>query len=386
MGLERTGYRLTTSDDYLESIIGDMQNEFPNMSNSSNNFAVVLARILSKALEENDSIRGEGYNNVYVATAVGRHLDKAVAIGGVSRRYGTKSYGKIKVTKSSDISSISIPPGTIIESGNVQYLTNNTGYVPISSSEPVEIEIVSILAGADKNVPPESIFTPVVSIRGLDKMICEDGTYGGTDTESDQELRRRYYLTISSYSNSSLNGIISEVAKIDDVVRVSGRENNTDDELNGLPQHSFEIYCEGGADSEIAETIFYVKPAGIQTYGNVSKEIFFRNNTYNISFSRYTKELIYYKLTVRPNIGTATTELEKDIKNAIINYTASSTKINQSELIGYLYNNVTGISSLSNIAFGFSPEPDSAEEIVADVGKSFNTDEEKIELSLVGGA
>lgn len=386
MGLERTGYRLTTSDDYLESIIGDMQNEFPNMSNSSNNFAVVLARILSKALEENDSIRGEGYNNVYVATAVGRHLDKAVAIGGVSRRYGTKSYGKIKVTKSSDVSSISIPPSTIIESGNVQYLTNNTGYVPISSSEPVEIEIVSILAGADKNVPPESVFTPVVSIRGLDKMICEDGTSGGTDTESDQELRRRYYLTISSYSNSSLNGIISEVAKIDDVVRVSGRENNTDDELNGLPPHSFEIYCEGGADSEIAETIFYVKPAGIQTYGNISKEIFFHNNTYNISFSRYTKEIIYYKLTVRPNIGTATTELEKDIKNAIINYTASSTKINQSELIGYLYNNVTGISSLSNIAFGFSPEPDSAEEIVADAGKSFNTDEEKIELSLVGGA
>ena len=386
MGLERTGYRLTTSDDYLESIIGDMQNEFPNMSNSSNNFAVVLARILSKALEENDSIRGEGYNNVYVATAVGRHLDKAVAIGGVSRRYGTKSYGKIKVTKSSDVSSISIPPSTIIESGNVQYLTNNTGYVPISSSEPVEIEIVSILAGADKNVPPESVFTPVVSIRGLDKMICEDGTYGGTDTESDQELRRRYYLTISSYSNSSLNGIISEVAKIDDVVRVSGRENNTDDELNGLPPHSFEIYCEGGADSEIAETIFYVKPAGIQTYGNVSKEIFFHNNTYNISFSRYTKEIIYYKLTVRPNIGAATTELENDIKNAIINYTASSTKINQSELIGYLYNNVTGISSLSNIAFGFSPEPDSAEEIVADVGRSFNTDEEKIELSLVGGA
>lgn len=386
MGLERTGYRLTTSDDYLESIIGDMQNEFPNMSNSSNNFAVVLARILSKALEENDSIRGEGYNNVYVATAVDRHLDKAVAIGGVSRRYGTKSYGKIKVTKSSDISSISIPPRTIIESGNVQYLTNNTGYVPISSSEPVEIEIVSILAGADQNVPPESVFTPVVSIRGLDKMICEDGTDGGTDTESDQELRRRYYLTISSYSNSSLKGIISEVAKINDVVRVSGIENNTDDELNGLPPHSFEIYCEGGADSEIAEAIFYVKPAGIQTYGNVSKEIFFHNNTYNISFSRYTKEIIYYKLTVKPNIGTATTELEKDIKNAIINYTASSTKINQSELIGYLYNNVTGISSLSNIAFGSSPEPDSAEEIVADVGKSFNTDEEKIELSLVGGA
>ena len=386
MGLERTGYRLTTSDDYLESIIGDMQNEFPNMSNSSNNFAVVLARILSKALEENDSIRGEGYNNVYVATAVGRHLDKAVAIGGVSRRYGTKSYGKIKVTKSSDISSISIPPSTIIESGNVQYLTNNTGYVPISSSEPVEIEIVSILAGADKNVPPESVFTPVVSIRGLDKMICEDGTSGGTDTESDQELRRRYYLAISSYSNSSLNGIISEVAKIDDVVRVSGRENNTDDELNGLPPHSFEIFCEGGSDNDIAETIFYVKPAGIQTYGNTKVKIPFNNNIYNISFSRFTKHSVYYNISLKPKIGVATSELETKIKNAIINYTASSSTISQAELIGYLYNNVGGIASVSNAKFGNSPMPTTSSDMVAEAGKTFYTDIDKINLVLVGGA
>ena len=386
MGLERTGYRLTTSDDYLESIIGDLQNEFPNMSNSSNNLAVVLARILSKALEENDSIRGEGYNNVYVATAVDRHLDKAVAIGGVSRRYGTKSYGKVKITKTSDIPSISIAPNTIIESGDVQYLTNNNGYVPIDSDSPVEVEVVSILTGSNQNVPPGSTFTPVVSIRGLDKIICEDGTSGGTDTESDQELRKRYYLTISSYSNSSLNGIISEVAKIDDVVRVSGRENNTDSTVNGLPPHSFEIFCEGGADSDIAETIFYVKPAGIQTYGNVSQEIPFNNNTYNISFSRYTNEIIYYKLTVKPNIGAATAELEKNIQNAIMAYTSASTKINQSELIGYLYNNVTGIAALSNIAFGISPNPDKADEIIADAGKSFYTDADKINLTLVGGA
>lgn len=386
MGLERTGYRLTTSDDYLESIIGDLQNEFPNMSNSSNNFAVVLARILSKALEENDSIRGEGYNNVYVATAVDRHLDKAVAIGGISRRYGTKSYGKVKITKTSDIPSISIAPNTIIESGDVQYLTNNNGYVPIDSNSPVEVEVVSILTGSNQNVPPGSTFTPVVSIRGLDKIICEDGTSGGTDTESDQELRRRYYLTIGSYSNSSLNGIISEVAKVDDVVRVSGRENNTDATIDGVPPHSFEIFCEGGSDSDIAETIFYVKPAGIQTYGNVKVDIPFNNNTYKISFSRFTKQTVYYKLTVKPNIGVATTTLESDMKKAMATYTASSTKINHSELVGYLYNNVKGIGSLSDIKFGFSPNPTTDTELVVTAGKTFYTSDDKIAITLAGGA
>lgn len=386
MGLERTGYRLTTSDDYLESIIGDLQNEFPNMSNSSNNFAVVLARILSKALEENDSIRGEGYNNVYVATAVDRHLDKAVAIGGISRRYGTKSYGKVKITKTSDIPSISIAPNTIIESGDVQYLTNNNGYVPIDSNSPVEVEVVSILTGSNQNVPPGSTFTPVVSIRGLDKIVCEDGTSGGTDTESDQELRRRYYLTIGSYSNSSLNGIISEVAKVDDVVRVSGRENNTDATIDGVPPHSFEIFCEGGSDNDIAETIFYVKPAGIQAYGNVKVEIPFNNNIYNISFSRFTKYTVYYNISLKPNIGVATSELETKIKNAIIDYTASSSTISQAELIGYLYNNVGGIASVSNAKFGNSPMPTTSNDMVAEAGKTFYTDIDKINLVLVGGA
>lgn len=386
MGLERTGYSLTTSDDYLEQIVNDIQSEFPNMSNASNNFAIVLARIISKVLEENDSIRAEGYSNVYVSTAVDRHLDRAVAIGGVNRRYGTKSYGKIKVTKTDDVPSISIAPNTLIESGDVQYLTNNTGYVPINNSNPVEIEIVSVETGISQNITAGSTFTPVVAIRGLDKMICEKGTSGGTDTESDQELRRRYYLTISSYSNSSLNGIISEVAKMDDVVRVSGRENNTDAEVDGLPAHSFEIFCEGGSDQDVAETIFYVKPAGIQTHGDVQVDIPFNNNTYKISFSRFTKQTVYYELTVKPNIGVATTTLESDMKKAIATYTASSTKINHSELVGYLYNNVKGIGSLSDIKFGFSPNPTTDTELVVEIGKTFNTDDSKIAITLAGGA
>lgn len=386
MGLERTGYSLTTSGQYLDKILQDLNTEFPNMSNASNNLTVILARIISNVLEENDAIRGEGYNNVYVATAVEEHLDKAVSIGGITRRYGTKSYGKIKVTKTDDVPSISIPPNTLIETNDVQFTTLNTGYVPINNSNPVEIEIASVETGINQNVTKGSTFTPVVAIRGLDKMICEKGTAGGTDTESDQELRRRYYLTISSYSNSSLNGIISEVAKMDDVVRVSGRENNTDTEVNGLPAHSFEIFCEGGSDQDVAETIFYVKPAGIQTHGDVQVDIPFNNNTYKISFSRFTKQTVYYKLTVKPNIGVATTTLESDMKKAIAIYTASSTKINQSELVGYLYNNVKGIGSLSDIKFGFSPNPTTDTELVVETGKTFNTDDSKIAITLAGGA
>lgn len=385
MGLERTGYRMTFSGDYLDRIIAKIQSQFPNMSNSSNNFAIVLSRVLSEILEENDSIRAEGYNNVYVATAVGRHLDKAVAIGGVERRFGTRSYGKIKVTKEADIPSISIAPNTLIESGDIKFYTINKGYVPINTNTPVEIEIASVETGIHQNITQRSTFVPVVAIRGLKQMICEDGTFGGTDTESDQELRRRYYLTIGSYSNSSLNGVISEVAKMNDIVRVSGRENNTDETVNGLPPHSFEIFCEGASNEDIAKKIFDVKPAGIQTYGSVKVTVPYNNNNYIISFSRFDKQAVYYKLTVKPGIGVSGSTVENDIKQALIDYTGASTKINHSELVGYLYNNVNGIASLSNIKFGHTSNPTGDTELVVEAGKTFFTDTDKIIIELVGG-
>lgn len=385
MGLERTGYKMTFSGDYLERIIAKIQSQFPNMSNSSNNLAIVLSRVLSEILEENDSIRAEGYNNVYVATATGTHLDKAVSIGGVERRFGTRSYGKIQVTKEENAPSISIAPNTLIESGDIKFYTINKAYIPINTNSPVDIEIASVQTGLSQNITQGSTFVPVVAIRGLKQMICTEGTFGGTDTESDQELRRRYYLTIGAYSNSSLNGIISEVAKMNDVVRVSGRENNTDATVNGLPPHSFEIFCEGASNESIAQKIFDVKPAGIQTHGSVKVTIPFNNNNYDISFSRFDKQAVYYKLTVKPSIGVSGSAVENDIKRALIDYTGASTRINHSELVGYLYNNVRGIASLNNIKFGHNSNPTTDTELVVEAGKTFFTDSDKINIELIGG-
>ena len=386
MGLTKNGYKVTTSGDYLERIVSDLNTEFPNMSNSSNNFAIVLSRIIAELLEENDSIRAEGYNNVYVSTAVGEHLSKVVNIGGISRRYGTRSYGKIKVTKKKDSNGIYIAPETLIESGKFKFITLNKGYIPITTDSPVEIEISSIEVGEDQNITDNSIFTPVVNINGLDKMICEKGTFGGTNTETDAELRERYYRIISSYKNASLPGIISQILQVDDVIRCTGRENNGDTiDSNGLPPHSFQIFCEGGSNSAIANKIFDVKPAGIHTHGDVVETINFNDVNYTIKFSRYKKQDIYYSLTIKPLVGGSSVQLESDIKKAIIDYTIKSSLINHSELVGYLYNNVKGIANMKNIKFGLSPNPQNDNEIVADIGSSFNTDTSKISIILEGG-
>lgn len=386
MSITKNGYALTTAGDYLEKIVEQLNTEFPNMSNASNNFAIVLSRILANILEENDAIRAEGYNNVYVSTAVEGHLDKAVNIAGITRRHGTQSFGKIKVTKNDDVSSIYIAPNTLIESDDVKFYTNNPNYVLIDSSKPVEIEIASIEVGAHTNITEHSTFKPVIAIRGLKSMECEKGTTGGTDTETDQELRRRYYVSISAYSNSSLNGIISEVAKIRNIIRVSGIENNTDIQSpEGLPPHSFQLFVEGGSDSEIAEGIFFKKPAGIQTYGDVKHPIIYQGNEYQISFSRFEKQFVYYSLNIQPRIGASAINIEQDVKKALVDYSEKNNRIEHSTLVGYLFNNVEGIGVIREIKFGLTPSPTTDTPLNAGIGKSFTSDDSKINIVFESG-
>lgn len=386
MGLTNNGYRTTNFSEYLDKIVNDLNTEFPHMSNSSNNFAIVLSRIIAELLEENDSIRAEGYNNVYVSTAVGEHLSKAVKIGGISRRYGTKSYGKIKVTKKKDSAGIYIAPETLIESGKFKFTTLNKGYVSITTDDPVEIEIASVDVGSIQNMTDNSIFTPVVNINGLDKMICEAGTFGGTNTETDTELRSRYYNTVNSYKNSSLVGIISQISNVQDVIKCTGIENTSNIESeDGLPPHSFQLFCDGGSNSAIAKRIFEIKPAGIHTYGDISETINFNNVDYVVKFSRYKKRSIYYSFKIKPLISVFSSELEENIKKAIVEYTSKSNVISHSDVVGFLYNNVDGIASIREIKFGESPNPETDKTIIAKKGDIFITSNENISIVLEGG-
>ena len=366
--------------DIFENIMTDLSAEFPNMSKESNNVLTILARILSREISNNENNRLEAYNNAYVSSAVGLHLDKAVQTVGITRVHGTNSYGIGIFTKDDKANKVTIPPQTLIESGDLKFITLNTSFITISGT-PVEIEIKSESAGSQYNLPKGSTFTPVIDVRGLKSIKNKEKLAGGTDTETDQSLRARYYNFINSFSNSSLNGVISEMSRLEDVTRVAGRENNTDVSLNGLPPHSFELFIEGSTTSIIADKIFKTKPAGIQTYGRISHTINYENNDYEIKFSRFDRQNVYYSIELRTAIGVSTSDMEKQIKDVLKVFTSTSSTISHSEVVGALYNNVKGISAILNLKFGLKPNPQTDDDISVDIGHAFYTDDDKIEVS-----
>jgi hypothetical protein len=75
----------------------------------------------------------------------------------------------------------------------------------------------------------------------------------------------------------------------------------------GRPGKSFEIVVEGGDDTAVATVILNSKPAGIQSYGTTTVQVFdVFNNPYNISFSRPTAVPIYVALVLETDLTTAT--------------------------------------------------------------------------------
>ncbi|MCP4481426.1 MAG: hypothetical protein GY817_01170 [bacterium] len=142
----------------------------------------------------------------------------------------------------------------------------------------------------------------------------------GRDEETDEALRLRRDISLQQSRAGTVEAIRNDLQEIEDVVDVIVFEN--DDIVvdgNGRPAKSFEVVLDGGDDDAIANAIWNVKPAGIETFGTVSKTVYDSHGTaHTIYFSRPTDIDIYVEITVTKKNGATVTETQ--VKDAIIAY------------------------------------------------------------------
>ena len=124
------------------------------------------------------------------------------------------------------------------------------------------------------------------------------------DTETDKALRERFQQTMKGAgagTYEALYGALSRIANVDGVVIV---ENDTHEELDGRPPHSFQAYVVApeSLDQEIAETIFAKKPVGIKCLGEVEVDVFDKGGfAHTMRFSRAIEKSIGVKATIKVN-------------------------------------------------------------------------------------
>ena len=184
----------------------------------------------------------------------------------------------------------------------------------------------------------------------------------GQERESDEALRARHQVSVQVSGAATVPAIVASLRQLQNVSSVTLIENRdivTDPQ--GRPAKSYECIVVGGNPTEISQTIWDTKPAGIETYGSISSVVKdYSGKDQVVNWSRPNP--VYVLVRVSYDIydeETFPTSGEDAIAQAVLDYGNSldlGKDVIPTRFIGPIYNNVSGIGNLT-IEVGTSVSP-----------------------------
>lgn len=343
--IDENGYSRPTYKEILDNVITSLQERFGadiDVSPTSN-FGV-LARFqaaLYNEIEQRDEIT---YNSAFVLKAVGVSLDRLAANYGINRNPETYSIVDLSFTGT---------PGYIVPVNSSYQTSDNYIFV---LSEPVTLDSAgngkgiayATSTGSNYNVAIGTIKNQVQPVNDIFTVNNDSAAAGGSNVETDTELRERITFAEKGINSASYNGIVSNIRTVSGVKTVRIVENKTDQiDQYGNPPYSIHIYVLGGIKEEIAKSIFTSMAFGINTYGTVKVSVLdIANQGHDVYFD-YANEipiLFDIKLTVNdsfPSNGVA--QVKSQVKAYIESLSMGQT-VRFSYIYKYIYDSVIGIN------------------------------------------
>jgi uncharacterized phage protein gp47/JayE len=154
----------------------------------------------------------------------------------------------------------------------------------------------------------------VCKVNGLDSAVNYASGITGRGIESDTELRMNLG-TRQKQATANEAAIQNEILKVNGVEYARIYSNRDIVEVSGRPPKSYEAVVVGGDEQEIAETIFEKGPAGIQAFGNITKDVIDSDGSHwNTGFSRPVNKYIWIEIDYSRN---SEEDLPIDVINAI---------------------------------------------------------------------
>lgn len=198
-----------------------------------------------------------------------------------------------------------------------------------------------------------NIDSPLV---GWDELYNLKAGATGRAVETDTELRARHATGVRATGSATVESIRSRMlADVDSVTSIKIYENRTSiTSSDGIPAHAFESVIVGGNDSDVAEQLWLTKPAGIETYGNVSINVTDGGGYLQVvSFSRPVNKYVWMNV----NIDSLNTEeslpssASAAIRNAVMAYATANigngTDVILQRFKGPVYAAVPGIADMT---------------------------------------
>lgn len=189
----------------------------------------------------------------------------------------------------------------------------------------------------------------------------------GRVTETDSELRARRATILKRQGTATVEGIrnllLNSVPNVTVALVVENQSGVTDGE--GRPGHSFECIVEGGDEQAIADAIWSAKPAGIETFGDISMTVVDSQGlSHTVKFSRPTGVPIYLIIDIVGNADAGEGPVypadgDAKIKAALVAFGEANYGRGGDVIINALYtpiNTVPGVFGIT-IKAGLAPSP-----------------------------
>lgn len=188
-----------------------------------------------------------------------------------------------------------------IESTDKDDIYDITGSSYFTTGKVQSVIEVECLDFGSNEVPAESINEISTTLSGLDSVINYYEGQAGRDIETDQELRLRTQSDIAvsgfNFVDAIRAKVLNEVNGVDYCKVYENDEMETN--ANLIPAKSWEAVIEGGSDSNIAETLYKMKIAGMRSSGSETIETKDDQGIpHNIRFTRPTNLYIWVKVTI----------------------------------------------------------------------------------------
>jgi uncharacterized phage protein gp47/JayE len=218
---------------------------------------------------------------------------------------------------------------------------------------PVTVEAVN---PGKKSVPANSINaveTPVSGLNSSDNLLA--GTEG-RDVETDDEFRLRRVQSLRVIGAATVPAIEARILQeVDGVTAVTVKDNRTDGTVEGRPPHSFEsivTYPEGDAviEQAIADKIWEVGGAGIQTHGDISKTVIDSSgDSHIVKFSRPEDRYVHINIEISLyDEEIFPTDGEDAIKQALEDY-GNTLRVGEDVIRQRFYGAIYSVSGVEDI-------------------------------------
>lgn len=215
-----------------------------------------------------------------------------------------------------------IPAGAQMrDDDGARYELTSTVTIPAGGSVDA---VFQCLEAGPVECPVGTLTTIVTVIPGWDSGTNAAAGVIGRNRESQSDFENRRFASVAKNSHGSIYSLQGALADLDGVVDCRVLENPTDVSVtkNGvsIPAHSVAICVYGGADTDIAQTIYEKKDAGCGTTGNVTiahTATEAGNAVYSYSIVRPTPTDVHIEVEINKTDQTSVT-VEQDIIDAVI--------------------------------------------------------------------